>query len=154
PAVALPIGSPQAGSCPSGDPQEETVSDSDLMFRPATELAGMVRAGEISARELVSASLQRIEELEPTLNAFVQVDGERALQAAEEVRPGDQRPFAGVPIAIKNNRPVQGLRFTLGCSLMADHVADYDHNVTRRMKGAGFVIVGTTTLPEYGILPT
>jgi amidase len=124
------------------------------MFRPASELAGLVRTGEISARELVSASLERIEELEPTLNAFVQVDGERALRAAEEVRPGDQRPFAGVPIAIKNNRPVQGLRFTYGCSLMADHVAEYDHNVTRRLKGAGFVIVGTTTLPEYGILPT
>src|SRR5262245_25015238 len=124
------------------------------MFRPASELAGMVRAGEISARELVSASLERIEELEPTINAFVEVDGERALQAAEEVRPGDQRPFAGVPIAVKNNRPVQGLRFTFGCSLMADHVAEYDHNVTRRLKDAGFVIVGTTTLPEYGILPT
>ena len=67
---------------------------------------------------------------------------------------GDERPFAGVPIAIKNNRAVKGLRLTYGCSLMADHVSDYDHNVTRRLREAGFVIVGTTTLPEYGILPT
>ena len=58
-----------------------------------------------------------------------------------------------MPIAIKNNRPVKGLRLTYGCSLMADYVADYDHNVTRRLRDAGFVIVGTTTLPEYGILP-
>jgi amidase len=130
------------------------VSEDDLMFGPASELAGMVRSGEISARELVQSSLDRIEELNPALNAFVQVDGKGALATADEVRPGDERPFAGVPIAIKNNRPVKGLRLSYGCSLMADHVADYDHNVTRRLREAGFVIVGTTTLPEYGILPT
>ncbi|HEV3320871.1 MAG TPA: amidase [Solirubrobacteraceae bacterium] len=130
------------------------MSDSDLMFRSASELAGMVRAGELSARELVQCSLDRIEELNPTINAFVQVDGERALAAAEEVKPGDRRPFAGVPIAIKNLRAVSGLRFTYGCSLMSDFVASYDHNVTARLKRAGFIVVGTTTLPEYGILPT
>lgn len=128
--------------------------DGDLMFRSAIELAGMVRAGEISARELVQVSLDRIEQLNPQLNAFVEIDGERALAAAGEIRAGDERPFAGVPVAIKNNRPVNGLRLTYGCSLMENHVADYDHNVTRRLREAGFVIVGTTTLPEYGILPT
>jgi amidase len=129
------------------------MSDEELMFRPALELAGMVRAGEISARELVQISLERIEELNPALNAFVQVDGERALASADAVRPGDERPFAGVPTAIKNNRPAQGLRLTYGCKLMAENECEYDHNVTRRLKDAGFVIVGTTTLPEYGILP-
>jgi amidase len=128
--------------------------DSDLMFRPAIELAEMVRSGEVSSRELVELSLQRIEELNPELNAFVDVDGERALASAEKIGSGDRRPFAGVPTAIKNNRAVSGLRLTYGCSLMAQHVADYDHNVTRRLQQAGFVIVGTTTLPEYGILPT
>jgi amidase len=130
------------------------VSDSSLMFRSALELAGMVRAGELSARELVQCSLDRIEELNPALNAFVQVDGERALASADEIAAGDARPFAGVPIAIKNNRRVQGLRLTYGCSLMAEYVAHYDHNVTRRLREAGFVVVGTTTLPEYAILPT
>jgi amidase len=129
------------------------VSDSDLMFREAGELASMVRSGEVSARELVEVSLERIEELNPSLNAFVQIDAEGALAAAEKIRPGDPRPFAGVPTAIKNNRPVKGMRLTYGCSLMADYVCDYDHNITRRLKDAGFVIVGTTTLPEYGILP-
>jgi len=130
------------------------VPDSDLMFRPASELASMVRAGEVSARELVETSLERIEELNPVVNAFVELDGERALASAEEIMPGNQRPFAGVPIAIKNLRAVSGLRLTYGCQLMADYVPDYDHNVTRRLKQAGFVIVGTTTVPEYGILPT
>jgi amidase len=130
------------------------MSDGNLMFNSAIELAGMVRSGEISARELVQISLERIEELNPSLNAFVDVDAEAALATAEKIGPGDERPFAGVPVAIKNNRPVKGLRLTYGCSLMADYVPDYDHNVTRRLRDAGFVIVGTTTLPEYGILPT
>jgi amidase len=129
------------------------VTDSDLMFREAGELAAMVRAGEISSRELVQTSLERIEELNPMLNAFVQVDEEGALATADQIGAGDERPFAGVPIAIKNNRPVKGLRLTYGCPLMAEHVAPYDHNITRRIREAGFVIVGTTTLPEYGILP-
>ena len=130
------------------------MSEDDLMFRSAGELAQMVRDRDLSARELVQCSLERIEELNPALNAFVEVDAERALLAADAVGSGDERPFAGVPIAIKNNRAVQGLRLTHGCSLMADHVSTYDTNITRRLREAGFVIVGTTTLPEYGILPT
>ncbi len=128
--------------------------DGDLMLRPALQLAQLVRDGELSARELVEVCLRRIEELDPEINAFAQVDGERALAAASEIARGDPRPFAGVPIAVKSNRPVQGLCFTLGCKLMSEHVAAYDHSVTRRLKDAGFVIVGTTTMPEYGILPT
>jgi amidase len=129
------------------------MSDADLMFRSAGELAAMVRAGDVSARELAQTSLERIEELNPALNAFVQVDEDGALEAASKISAGDERPFAGVPIAIKNNRPVKGLRLTYGCSLMSDFVSPYDHNITRRLREAGFVIVGTTTLPEYGILP-
>jgi amidase len=133
--------------------RRSAVTDSDLMFRPATELAAMVRSGEVSSRELVETSLARIERLNPQLNAFVEIDGERALATADEIKAGDPRPFAGVPIAIKNNRPVAGLKATIGCSLLADHVATHDCNIARRLKGAGFVVVGTTTLPEYGILP-
>src|SRR5437899_1926595 len=78
-------------------------------------------------------------------------DGKR--RGCCDLARGDERPFAGVPIAIKNNRPVEGLKATIGCSLLADHVATHDSNIARRFKGAGFVVVGTTTLPEYGILP-
>jgi len=129
------------------------VPDGDLLFRSALELAEMVRSGEISARELVEISLERIEELNPALNAFAQVDADRALASANAIGPGDARPFAGVPVAIKNNRPAEGLRLTYGCELMAENECQYDHNITRRLKAAGFVVVGTTTLPEYGILP-
>jgi amidase len=132
----------------------DATAAADLMFRPVGELAGLVRSGSLSARELVQASLDRIEALNPQLNAFVDVFAEEALAEAAEVRAGDPRPFAGVPIAIKNNRGVQGKRLTFGGDLFGDFPAPFDHNVTRRLKAAGFIVVGTTTLPEYGILPT
>jgi amidase len=125
----------------------------DLLFRPATELAGLVRAGEVSATELVQESLDRIEELDPELNAFVDVFAEDALAGAAAIAPGDERPFAGVPIAIKNNRAIAGRRLTFGSDFMGDWEAPYDHNVVRRLRDAGCVIVGATTLPEWGILP-
>jgi len=126
----------------------------DLLFRPVHELAALVRSGELSARELVQASLDRIAELDPSLNAFVDVYADEALAEAETIGAGDERPFAGVPVAIKNNRAVAGKRLTLAAELMGDFVASYDHNVTARLKAAGFVVVGSTTLPEWGILPT
>jgi amidase len=125
----------------------------ELMFRAPGELAALVRSGELSARELVGESLARIDALDPRLGAFVEVDHDGALEAAGQIAAGDPRPFAGVPIAIKNNRAVRGLRLTQGCALMRDFVASYDHSVVRRLREAGFVIVGTTKLPEYGILP-
>jgi amidase len=128
-------------------------ADAELMVRPAHELATLVRDGELTALELVEASLRRIDALQPIVNAFVDVDHDGARAAAAEIDAGDERPFAGVPIAIKNNRAVAGLRVTCGAELMGDGVAREDHNVTRRLRAAGFVVVGTTNLPEWGILP-
>ena len=127
--------------------------DADVLTRPALELAAMVRSGEITARELAELSVRRIEERDGALHAFIDVDGERALADADAVGADDPRPFAGVPIAIKNNRAVEGRRLTYACELLGDHIAAADHGVTRRLRAAGFVIVGTTNLPEYGILP-
>lgn len=126
---------------------------SELMRRPVTELAALLRAGELSALELVDAALDRIAALQPLVNAFVDVDDVGAREAAAAIGRDDGRPFAGVPIAIKNNRPVAGMRLTLGATLTGDTRAAHDHNVTRRLRAAGFVVVGTTTLPEWGILP-
>jgi amidase len=124
----------------------------DLMSRPVTELAALVRSGELSSRELVDVSLARIDALQPVVNAFVDVDHEGARNAADAIGAGDERPFAGVPIAIKNNRSVRGLRLTFGAELAGDFTPGRDHNVTRRLRAAGFVIVGTTCLPEWGIM--
>src|SRR5436305_8974520 len=116
----------------------------DLMFRAVDELASMVRTGELSARELVQESLDRIDELNPQLNAFVDVFADEALAEADAVGADDPRPFAGVPIAIKNNRAVAGKRLTVAAELMGDFVPGHDDNVVRRLKAAGFIVVGTT----------
>ena len=126
----------------------------ELLVRPALELADRVRSGEVGARELVEAALRRLEEREDRINAFCFVDSERALAEAERVLPGDPRPFAGVPIAIKDSTPQEGLPMRIGSALFKDHIADYDSASVRRLKGAGFVPVGRTTMPEFGILPT
>jgi amidase len=121
----------------------------------AKELAALVRAGEVSPRELTEAALERIELLNPRVNAFSAVDADRALETADAIAPGDERPFAGVPIAIKDLfTPIAGFRQTNCSQLLAEGaVASFDHNVVRRIKAAGFVIVGVTNSPEFGILP-
>ena len=118
------------------------------------DLAAHVRGGELSAREVVTSSLERIEALEPNLNAFVEVDAARALAAADAIEPGDERPFAGVPIAIKANVPVAGRTMNFGSRFLGDHRPDHNAYLVRRLQEAGFVIVGITNMPEFGILPT
>jgi amidase len=127
---------------------------SELLRRPALELAELVRTGELGAIELVTAALERIDALEPRINAFTHVAHERALAAAAEIGPGDPRPFAGVPIAIKDNRPVAGMPLTFGSDLFGDYMPTEESYVVRRFRDAGFVIVGKTALPEAAILPT
>src|SRR4051812_9820292 len=126
----------------------------DLMFRTAGELASLVRSGHLSAREIVSASLERIEALNPALNAFVEVDGDRALEAAGDFARGDSRPFAGVPIAVKANTPVAGLCIDFGSRFLSGPRPEYGASLVRRLKDAGFVVVGVTNMSEFGILPT
>jgi amidase len=127
---------------------------SELIGASALELADQVRRGELSALELTTACLTRIEAVEPSINAFTHVAADSALAAAAEIGPGDPRPFAGVPIAIKDNRPVSGMPITMCSDLFGDYVPRHDAFLVRRLRAAGFVIVGKTTLPEMGILPT
>jgi amidase len=129
------------------------VPDADLLLRPVSDLAGLVRRGQVSALELADLALVRIAAMQPQVNAFVDIDAEGARNAAASIGPGDERPLAGVPVAVKGNRAARGLRLTHGAALTGDARPTHDHNVVRRLRAAGAVIVGTTTLPEYGILP-
>jgi amidase len=126
---------------------------SELLFKPAIELATLIRSGEITSTELVSAALNRIEALQPTINAFTHIDAEGALAAAEQISAEDPRPFAGVPIAIKDIIPVAGMPYTIGSDIFGDFVPGHDAFLVRRLRDAGFVLVGRTSLPEFGILP-
>ncbi|HEX3318072.1 MAG TPA: amidase [Solirubrobacteraceae bacterium] len=125
----------------------------DLLFRPITELGHLVSSGELSARELVETSLRRIEALDGEVNAFIHLHAEEALAAADAIRPGDPRPFAGVPVAIKTEVAVKGSPLTFGSKLFGDYTPDHDSFQVRRLKEAGMVVVGRTNMPEAGIMP-
>jgi amidase len=123
----------------------------ELAFAPATEQARLVRESEVSSVELVELYLERIERLDSQLNSYVTVCAEEAL---EEARARDtaesSAPFHGVPIAIKDLTATAGIRTTLSSRAYADWVPDFDTAVVRRLKEAGFVILGKTNTPEFG----
>jgi amidase len=116
----------------------------ELAFAPALELAARVRAGEVSSAELVQMYLDRIERLDPLLNAYVTVDPEPALPA--------EGPFAGVPIPIKDLSETAGLRTTYSTKAHANNVPQFDAAVVRRIRKAGFVVIGKTNTPELGTI--
>jgi aspartyl-tRNA(Asn)/glutamyl-tRNA(Gln) amidotransferase subunit A len=127
----------------------------DFRTTSVRELARQVRSAERSARELTEAALARIEELNPTVNAFVAVDGERALEQAAAVDQivasgGDPGPLAGVPIGVKDLEDAAGYRTTRGSVLLADApVAANDSPHVARLRAAGCVVVGKTNTPEF-----
>jgi amidase len=123
----------------------------ELAFLSAVEQARLVRSGEVSSGELVALSLERIHRLDPLLNSFVTVCDEEALATARALdsAPGEA-PFRGVPIAVKDLAATAGIRTTYSSRAYADYVPDFDTAVVRRIREAGFVIVGKTNTPEFG----
>ena len=119
-----------------------------LAFLPALEQARLVREGEVSPRELVELYLRRIERLDPALNAYVTVVADQALAWADSPPPG---PFSGVPLPIKDLVETAGIRTTFSSRAFADYVPDHDMELVRRLKAAGFVVIGKTNTPEFGI---
>ena len=123
----------------------------ELAFLPALEQARLVRAREVSSVELVRTYLERIERIDPTLNAFVTVRPEEALAEAAAIdAAGGEASFRGVPIAVKDLTATAGIRTTYSSRAYADHVPDFDTAVVRRLRDAGFVILGKTNTPEFG----
>lgn len=127
------------------------MSDDELIFAGIAEQARRVRAGDVGARELVEATLRRIEALDPTLNAFRVVLGERALAEAEQAearrREGDDRPLLGVPIAVKDDIDVAGVPTAAGTRSHPEP-ADRDVELITRLRTAGAVMIGKTHVPE------
>jgi len=123
----------------------------ELAFLSAVEQARLIRDGEASSVEVVELYMERIERIDPVLNAFVTVCGEEALTAARSAdsTPSDA-PFRGVPIAVKDLAATAGIRTTYSSRAFADYVPDFDTAVVRRIRQAGFVIVGKTNTPEFG----
>ncbi|KPK92346.1 MAG: amidase [Deltaproteobacteria bacterium SM23_61] len=119
----------------------------------ALGLAELVRKKEAKPTELVDAAIERIERLNPTLNAVITPFFEQARKAAAGDLP--RGPFTGVPFLLKDiGATLGGVRMTMGTAFLKDFVPDHDSELVSRLKRAGFIIVGKTSTPELGILPT
>ncbi len=129
------------------------LSMASLTSISATAMARLVRQKEISPVELLQAHLERIEQLDPALNAFVEVrhdEAQRDAAAAEAaVMDGETKPLLGVPVTIKSCIDVAGLRCEAGSRLRDGFVPAADAPLVARLKAAGAIILGNTNTPEF-----
>ncbi|WP_419942287.1 amidase [Candidatus Palauibacter sp.] len=125
----------------------------DPALLPAREQARRIRAGELTATELLAACLARVERHNPELNAVVTLnpaaEAEAAAIDAALAAGADPGPLAGLVVGVKDVTETAGLRTTYGSPLFADHVPERDAVVVRRLREAGAVILGKTNTPEF-----
>ena len=128
----------------------------ELAFAGCARQAELIRAGEVSSRELVELYLERIERLDPRLNAFRVVLAERALAEADQADgrrgAGDERPLLGVPVGVKDNHDIAGELTAHGTDGSTEPAAD-DAEIVKRLRAAGAIPIGKTHLPELAIHP-
>ena len=126
----------------------------DLAFMDATDQAALVRNGDATPLELVDAAIARVEAVNPGLNAVIHERFERAHDEAVDPPAG---PFRGVPIVVKDlDGGLAGEPFHWGNRLLESlgYTAEHDSHLIAKLKAAGFVIIGKTNCPEFGLLPT
>ena len=124
---------------------------SSLVGATAVQIAAAVRDGQVTALDVAEAHLTRIDELNPQVGAFTKVLHDRAREEAAAVddrEDRDELPLAGVPIAIKDNIPVQGVRTGNGSEALPGGPAKFDDQIVVRLVDAGAVVVGVTRCPE------
>jgi aspartyl-tRNA(Asn)/glutamyl-tRNA(Gln) amidotransferase subunit A len=127
----------------------------DLCYTPATELSALIRRRALSPVELLRAVLERIERVNPVLNAFCTVTAEPALDAARRAEAAVARgerlgPLHGLPVSIKDLTLTKGVRSMFGSRIFEQRVPDQDAPFVRRLREAGAIVVGKTTTPEFG----
>jgi len=131
------------------------MTNDELCFTPATRLVALIRRREVSPLEVVRAVLDRIDRVNPALNAYCTVAAEHALAAARAATRAVTRrralgPLHGVPVSIKDLTPTKGIRTTWGSKIFEHHVPEHDAVVVERLKVAGAIVVGKTNTPEFG----
>jgi Asp-tRNA(Asn)/Glu-tRNA(Gln) amidotransferase A subunit family amidase len=131
--------------------------EADLCYLSAVELAARIRTGKVSPVDVIEALADRIKRLNPKLNAYVTLDLENARKEAEtkhrirqEHPDGDLGLLYGVPVAIKDDLEVAGLRYTCGSRLREKEVGMSDDLTVARLRRAGAIIIGKTNEPEFG----
>src|SRR5215475_4638851 len=130
------------------------MADATWVGATAKQISRAVRRGDITATQVVADHLEQIAITDPSLDAFRVVRGGEAIAEAEKVDDQEDLsnlPLAGVPVAVKENTAVAGLPTWLGSAAASSPVAEEDHEVVRRLRGAGAVVVGVTRMPEMGL---
>jgi aspartyl-tRNA(Asn)/glutamyl-tRNA(Gln) amidotransferase subunit A len=120
------------------------------------ELHKLYAAGETTPSKIVSAALDRIEESQPLLNAYITINREAALRRAAALDAGIKQslaaqPFAGVPVVIKDNMCTTGLRTTCGSRILGNYIPPYTATAVRKLEAAGAIIIGKSNLDEFAM---
>jgi amidase len=127
------------------------IASEGLSYRTAGDLVNALADRQISSRELLDATIARIEALDPKINAVVVRDFDRARKAADEadaaLSRGERRPLLGLPMTVKEQFHIAGLPTTDGYPKFKDWKAEVDALAVQRLKSAGAVIIGKTNLP-------
>jgi amidase len=132
------------------------MSVNELLFQPARTLAASIRDGQLTSRELMEATLARIADCNPRVNAICTlVDADQALAQAdtadERQRQGQTlAPLHGLPMAIKDLSATRGIRTTMGSPIFSDNIPGEDSLLVQRLKAAGALVIGKTNTPEFG----
>lgn len=130
------------------------MTDLDLCFTPATEIAARIRVRELSSEAVVRNALERIDDVNGALNCFVFTYPDEAISLAKAAdaavaRGDDVGPLHGVPIAIKDLTPTAGKRTTLGSYAFEHNIPEHSALLVERLLGAGGIMVGKTATPEF-----
>ena len=130
--------------------------EADLVRQPATVLAAAIAAGDVSAREVAQAHLDRIEQVDPAVHAFLHVDTDAALASADAVDAkraagATLGSLAGVPLALKDVLAMRGVPTTCGSRILEGWLPPYDSTVVDRLRAADVVILGKTNMDEFAM---
>ncbi|MDR1770277.1 MAG: Asp-tRNA(Asn)/Glu-tRNA(Gln) amidotransferase subunit GatA [Hungatella sp.] len=128
----------------------------EILSLTAVQLGKKIKDGEVTSAEAVKAVLGQIKAMEPVLNSFVTIEEEKALKQAEEVQKRIEAgeltgPLAGVPVAVKDNICIEGMKTTCSSKILSDFVPSYTASAVENLKKAGAVVLGKTNMDEFAM---
>ena len=156
-ALAAAVGRGAVDAAPQAATRATTAGGADLCFMSARDLATLIRTKKVSAREVMAAHLERINRVNPTVNAIVaKLDDEKclALAAAADERAAKGEalgPLHGLPIAFKDLQPAVGFPWTRGSTIYGNAMPTEDSVLVERLRSAGAIPIGKTNTPEFGM---
>ena len=126
----------------------------DLIYRPAHELGALMRERELSPVEVVDAYLERIEEIDSKVRAYITVCGDEARAQAKEaeaaISKGDYiGPMHGIPVAVKDQFDTNGIKTTMGSRIFSENVPDGDSTVVTKLRESGSILLGKLNMTEF-----